>query len=125
MPRPTDVAGVQRLLRMAQYLDTFLPHLSDVTKPMRDLNQKNVAWVLDQPQDKAFQELKQAVSSTPILRYYSMADEVTLQCDNSQTGLGAALVHNGQPVAYTSRALTDAETRYAQIEKELLAIVLA
>ena len=54
-----------------------------------------------------------------------MADEVTLQCDNSQTGLGAALVHNGQPVAYTSQALTDAETRYDQIEKELLAIVLA
>ena len=46
----------------------------------------------------------------------------TIQCDASQSGLGAALL---QPVAYASRALTDAESRYAQIEKELLAIVFA
>ena len=125
MPPPTDVKGVQRLLGMAQYLAKFVPHISDITKPLRDLTQKNIAWVWDQPQEKAFQELRQVVSSTPTLRYYNLAEEVTLQCDASQTGLGAALMQNGQPVAYASRALADAETRYAQIEKELLAIVFA
>ena len=50
---------------------------------------------------------------------------MTLQCDASQTGLGAALLQNGQPVAYASRALTSTEIQYAQIEKELLAIVFA
>lgn len=63
--------------------------------------------------------------STPVLRYYNLQEEVTLQCDASQFGLGAALLQNGQPVAYASRALTDTETRYAQIEKELLTIVFA
>ena len=125
MPQPEDVAGVQRLLGMAQYLAKFLPHLSDITKPLRDLTQKNVAWVWEQPQKKAFEELKEAISSTPLLRYYNLAEEVKLQCDASQTGLGAALMQNGQPVAYASRALTNAETRYAEIEKELLAIVFA
>ena len=63
--------------------------------------------------------------STPVLRYYNLQEEVTIQCDASQFGLGAALLQKGQPVAYASRALTDAETRYSQIEKELLAIVFA
>ena len=119
------VAGVQRLLGMVQYLHTFLPALADMTKPLRELTQKNTEWVWDQPQQDTFEALKQAVASTPVLRYYSLDDEVTLQCDASQHGLGAALLQDGQPVAYASRALTSAETRYAQIEKELLAIVFA
>ena len=46
-----------------------------------------------------------------------------LQCDASDTCLGATLLQNGQPVAYAFRSLTDTERNYAQIEKELLAIV--
>ena len=46
-----------------------------------------------------------------------------LQCDASDTGLGATLLQNGQPVAYASRYLTDTERNYTQIEKELLTIV--
>ena len=65
------------------------------------------------------------VTRTPVLRYYNLKEEVTLQCNASQSGLGAVLMQNGQPVAYASRALIPAETRYAQIEKELLAIVFA
>ena len=67
--------------------------------------------------------MRKAVCSTPVLRYYDVHEEVTLQCDASQFGLGAALLQQGQPVAFASRALSPAETRYAQIEKELLAIV--
>ena len=75
----------------------------------------------------AFDKLKKAVTITPyaVLRYYNVKEEVTIQCDASKSGLGASLMQQGQPVAYASRALTDAETRYAQIEKELLAIVFA
>ena len=110
---------------MVQYLAKFLPHLSDITNPLRDLTQKDVEWVWDQPQKEAFEKLKEALSSTPVLCYYNLVDEVTLQCDASQFGLGAALLQEGQPVAYISRALMDTATRYAQIEKELLAIVFA
>ena len=125
MPPPTDVAAVQRLLGLAQYLSKFLPHLSDITKPLRELTQKDTEWVWEQAQQDALAALKQSVSSTPVLRYYSLDKEVTLQCDASQSGLGAALMQNNQPVAYASRALTPTETRYVQIEKELLAIVFA
>ena len=125
MPRPTDVIGVQRLLGMSQYLAKFLPQLSDLTKPLRELTHKEVEWMWDQPQERAFKQLQEAITTTPVLRYYNLAEDVTIQCDASQAGLRAALMQGGQPVAYASRALTDTETRYTQIEKELLAIVFA
>ena len=102
MPPPTDIAGIQRLLGMTLYLSKFLPHLSDITKPLHDLSQKNSARIWDHPQEKALETLKTAVASTPVLRYYNRDEEVTLQCDASQCGLGAALMQKGQPVAYAS-----------------------
>ena len=125
MPAPTDKAGVQRLLGLAQYLNKFLPRLSKITRPLRELTQTNTQWVWKTAQPDALEALKRAVSATPVLRYYNLEDEVTLQCDASQFGLGAALLQNEQPIAYASRAISNAETCYAQIEKELLAIVFA
>ena len=60
-----------------------------------------------------------------MLRFYSLNDEVMLQCDASQTGLAATLLQLEQPVSFASQALTSMETRYEQIEKELLPIVFA
>ncbi len=77
------------------------------------------------PPTRSLQISEESSSSTPVLRYYNLKEEVTLQCDASQSGLGAALLQGGQPVAYASKELTPTETRYTQIEKELLAIVFA
>ena len=119
----TDVAGMRRFLGLAQYLAKFLPNLADKTKPLRDLLLKTTEWSWDAPQQESFQAVKQAATCTPILRFYSLQEEVTLQCDASKDGLGAALLQNGQPVVYASRSMTSVEQRYTQIEKELLAIV--
>ena len=48
-----------------------------------------------------------------------------IQCDASQHGLGAVLIQDSQPIAYSSRSLTNVEGRYAQIEEEMLSIVHA
>ena len=123
MPPPENVAGIQRILGMSQYLSKFLPCLSDITKPLRDLTHQDSEWIWDEPQQFAFECLKQAVSATPVLRYYNRKEDVTIQCDASQHGLGVALLQGGQPV---SRTLTDKEVNYAQIEAgELLVIVFA
>jgi len=63
------------------------------------------------------------VTNHPVLKYYDINDEVTIQCDASERGLGATLLQNRQPVAFASRTLSAVEQRYAQIEKECLAIV--
>lgn len=64
-------------------------------------------------------------AAAPILKYYNVNEPVTIQCDASEYGLGAALLQCGKPVAYASKALTSTERKYAQIEKETLAIVFA
>ena len=99
--------------------------MSDITKPLRDLTRQDAEWIWDKSQQSAFERLKQAVSATPVLRNYNLKEDITIQCDASQCGLGAALLQDGQPLAYASRALTDTEVNYAQIENELLAIVFA
>ena len=125
MPQPTDVPSVKRFLGMVNYLSKFLPNISTITEPLRQLEAKDVEWHWDENQQKAFEEVKTLITSHPVLQYHDVAKEVTLQCDASQSGVGAALLQEGQPVAFTSRALTSTEKNYAQIEKELLAIVHA
>ena len=68
-------------------------------------------------------EVKRLITCAPVLRYYDPEEELTIQCDASQIGLGAALLQKGQPVSVASRVLTTAEQNYAQIEKENRAIV--
>ena len=92
MPAPTDVAGVNRYLGMVQYLSKFLPHLSDMTKPLRDLPRKEKEWCWEENPEMALRKIKDAVSTTPVLQYYSRDEEVTLQCDASQFGLPRDLV---------------------------------
>ena len=71
----------------------------------------------------AFNTVEKYLTESPVLKYYSVNDEVTIQCDAADTGLGAVLMQNGQPMCYASRALTGVEGSYVQIGKKLLAIV--
>ena len=73
--------------------------------------------------DKAFEDIKKLVVQHPDLKHYDIREEVTLQCGASERGLDATLIKTGQPVAFASRTLSTTEQRYAQIEKDCLAIV--
>ena len=65
MPPPENVACVERILGISQYLSKFLPRLSDITKPLRDLTRQDAEWIWDEPHQSAFECLKQALSATP------------------------------------------------------------
>lgn len=86
---------------------------------------ENADWCWLKTHEKAVQENKTLVCKISVLKYYDPKEELTLQCDASLTGLGASLLQCRQPISFASRALTDAETRSAQIEKEMLAIVFS
>ncbi|KAL5264194.1 hypothetical protein ACHWQZ_G005321 [Mnemiopsis leidyi] len=123
MPKPTDRTGVQRILGMINFLAKFIPNMSTITQPLRILLVKETEFVWTSQQDKALEEIKRVLTSSPVLAFYNPKKEVQLLCDASQSGLGTCLLQEGKPIAYASRSLTPAQTRYAQIEKELLAIV--
>ena len=123
MPEPDNVTALKRFLAMVNYLSEFMPHLSKMTEPLHRLEDKDAEWQWLKQHSVAFNAVKKYLTESPVLKYYNVNEEVTIQCDASETGVGVVLMQNGQPICYASRALTDTETRYAQIEKELLAIV--
>lgn len=79
-------------------------------------------WEWTDAYEEAFKRLDKKANS-PVLKYYDQEEALTLRCDASETGLGAALTQKDKPVAFESRALTPTGRGYAQIEKECLAIV--
>ena len=125
MPPPSDVSAVRRLYDCINYLGRVIPNLADITKPLHDLTAKGAAFTWDTHHTKAVEQIRSTISSAPVLAYFDTNAPVTVQCDASDKGHGAVLLQRGHPVAYASRALTDPETRYAPIEKELLAVVYA
>ena len=125
MPTPTDKAGVRRLLGMINFLAAHIPDMSTITAPVRDLLKSDVIFQWGPEQAKALGRIKKILSTAPVLTYFDPSVRSMIQADASQYGLGACLLQRGKPAAYASRSLSPAECNYAQIEKELLAIVFA
>ena len=96
--------------------------------PLYELLHKNTKWYFGASQKKAFEESKKLLQSSQLRVHYDPTLPLLLQCDASPYGVGAGLSHrlpNGdeRPVAFASRTLAPAEKRYAQIEREGLAII--
>ena len=125
MGTPTDVKSLQGLLEFVNYLAKFMPRLSDVCEPLRRLTDKDIDRTWLPQHDAAVETINQLVTQHPVLKYYDLNEEVTLQCDAKETDLGIALLPKEQPVAFASRTLTQTEQRYSQIEKECLSIVFS
>ena len=68
-------------------------------------------------------KLFKQISKATKLSYYDPTNELILENDASDYGLGTAVMQEGKPIAYGSRALSDTEKNYAQIEKEMLGVV--
>ena len=125
-PRPANISELRRFLGMVNHVGKFALHIADTTKPLRDLLKKETDWIWKEPQEKAFQTIKKQLSSTPVLAHYSPDKPTKVSVDASSYGLGGVLLqkeeNDWKPVFYASRSLTPTEQRYAQVEKEALAV---
>ena len=125
MDPPQNIASLQSFNGMVNYLKKFSPVLSELSEPLRKLCKSGVQWAWESEQQNAFEAIKQVITTLPVLAYFDKTKKDTIQCNSSKKGLGAVLLQESKPVMYMSRALTETEQRYSNIERELLAIVFA
>ena len=123
LPVPTNVIKLQEFLGMGTYLSPFILGLSTLPAPLHELLKKDTDFTWDHSYGAPFQCVKEAVVSDTTLWYFDPSLPMTIQVDASQVGLGAVLLQNHIPMAHTSKALTNAECHYANIEIEMLAVI--
>ena len=129
-PPPATVKQIRQFLGLAGFYRQFINNFSGVASPLSSLMKTNTPFVWTSECDKAFNQLKQCISSEPVLMLPREREPFTIHTDASRFAIGGVLMqHNErgdlQPIAFTSRKLQQAETRWATHEQELFAIVHA
>lgn len=127
-PVPLNSDDVKRYLAFANYYRRFIPNFAKITYSLNKLCKKDIEFEWSSECQQSFEQLKSCLMSPPVLDYPDFSEDNTfeLRTDACKTGLGAVLSNkNGRVVAYASRNLSPAESRYPIIDLELLAIVWA
>ncbi|KAK1653728.1 hypothetical protein QYE76_071533 [Lolium multiflorum] len=129
MPYPRDVKGIRSVLGHAGFYRRFIKDFSKISKPLSNLLQKDVPFVFDDDCKEAFETLKKALTTAPVVEPPDWNLPFEIMCDASDFAVGAVL---GQRVDkklnvihYASKTLDAAQRNYATTEKELLAVVFA
>ena len=127
--RPTTPTEVRSFLGMVGFSARFIPNFATIAEPLRAISRQGAPFVWGSEQEASFQELKQQLTSAPVLAYFDKEAHTRVIADASPVGLGAVLVQEkngvGRAVCYASRSLSSVERRYSQTEKEALALVWA
>ena len=123
MKTPQNATQLQEYLGIATYMSPFIAKLSQHTAALRELVKKDVEFVWTESHETAFERTKALICGQTTLKYFDPSAESVIQVDASSRGLGAVLMQKGKPIAFASKSLGDAETRYANIEREMLAVV--
>lgn len=128
-PTPTCTKELKSFLGLAGYYRRFISDFAKIAKPLNNLFKDGVEYKWEEPQDLAFQKIKETLISEPILQYPQFDKEFMIITDASQEALGAVLsqgeLGKDKPICYASRTLNKAEKNYSTTEKELLAVVWA
>ena len=120
---PQDAQELQFFLGIATYMAPFIPNLSALSEPLRNLLKKDTNFYWSPSHNTVFEKFKQSICRQVSLTYFDLRRKI-LQVDISLKELGSALVQEGKVVAFASRLLTDTEKRSANIEGEMLLLLL-
>ena len=126
-PEPTSVKEVRSFLGLTSYYCRFIKGYAEVAAPLHNLTRKDVTFRWTQGAQVAFDTLKTALISPPILAMPIDEGEMILDTDASDKSIGSVLsqIQNGEErvIAYAGRILDKRELNYCVTRKELLAVV--
>jgi hypothetical protein len=120
-----NVHDVKSFLGLINYFQKLIEHYFEIAVPLTNLTKKSHPWLWTCRCQDAFKLLKQKLTKAPLLRTPDESLPYEVVTDASNLGLGGVLLQEGQPVAFESRKLNDAELNYQTTEKEMLAVVHA
>jgi hypothetical protein len=123
-PIPRSIKALRGFLGLTGYYRKFIRHYGLLAAPLSNLLKKN-SFVWTSEATQAFEALKLAVTSPPVLRLPDFSLPFVIECDASGTGMGAVLMQEGRPLAFLSKALKGRTLLLSTYEKELLALVTA
>ena len=130
-PIPKNSRQVRRLLGMAGWYRRFIKDFSSLTAPLTDtLKKKNGKFKMTDEAMVAFDQLKAALTSAPVLIHPDFKKKFFIQCDASDSGIGAVLFQKDEseaefPISYFSQKLNSCQRNYTVTEKECMAAVMA
>ncbi|QRW23760.1 Retrotransposable element Tf2 protein [Rhizoctonia solani] len=127
-PTPTKVKEVQSFLGFANFLRRFVANFSHIARPLHNLVKKDTPWKWETREQEAFQNLKDAITSAPVLCHANPAKPYFLETDASGAALGSILSQRQEdgrlhPLGFLSESFKGAKQNYNTHNKELLAII--
>ena len=120
---PKTRKELRRLIGMFNYYRDMWPKRSETLALLFSMTSSKVKWQWTEVHQQAFEEIKRIITKETLLMYPNFNEVFDIHTDASKTQLGAVISQNGKPIAFYSRKLNPAQTRYTTTERELLAIV--
>jgi RNase H-like domain found in reverse transcriptase/Integrase zinc binding domain/Reverse transcriptase (RNA-dependent DNA polymerase)/Chromo (CHRromatin Organisation MOdifier) domain len=128
-PKPTNITELRAFLGLVNFHRRFIKDMARITKSLTDLLRKENSFEWGSDQDKAFELIKEKLTSAPVLLPFDPSLPIEVHTDASDAAIGMVLLQRHSdglhPVAFESRKLNTAEQKYPIHEKELAAIVHA
>jgi hypothetical protein len=121
----TDVSMIRSFLGLAGYCRRLIEGFSKIVKPLTSLLEKGKEFKWDEACHKCFDELKERLTTAPVLIMPDIHKGFDVYCDASRLGLGCVLMQEGNVIAYASRQLRKHEKNYPTHDLELAVVVHA
>ena len=122
---PQTLKELRSFLGLANYFRRFVSNYSTVAHPLTALTGSGVPWLWTGEHEAAFLAIKTALASPPVLALPDFTKPFEVVSDASLHGIGAVLLQEGRPLAFTSKKFIAAERNYTTGEQELLGVITA